>query len=151
MGEKECQHIKDWEIAFPISLPGNRWETTWCLRLESLHTSSKDFNTIAAEISQEIRDLLKADFDYRYSESDYPVEADDYILRFELISEQELHAVLNIGRYVRTDGCWILAPVWLFVRIEQMIGPIRLIQNEPKEGHFFWRYRRKLLGDECPI
>jgi hypothetical protein len=138
MENKEYQDINVPEIPTPQPLPDDRWEMLWRLELETLYASPDDFKNIAEEISLEIRALMIELFAYRHPGSDYPVEPDDFVLRFDLISAQELHVVIHTGRYTYTDECWVLAPMWLFMRIEQMIGHIRLILNTPKEEHFFW-------------
>lgn len=135
----------------PKALPDNRWEMIWCLELENLYISPDVFDNLAEEISREIRGIMKESFERRHPETDYPVEPDDYVLQFDLINTNELNLVIYTGRYAYTDECWVLAPVWLFMRVEQKIGPIRLIQNEPKEQHLFWRARRGFFGNNCPV
>ena len=135
MGNKEFQDIKVPEIPTPQPLLDNRWEMIWRLEVETLYASPDDFKSIAEEISLEIRALMIELFDYRHPGTDYPIELNDYELRFDLICPHELNAVIHIGRCISLVECWIFAPVWLFMRIEQMIGHIRLIQGDAE--HIF--------------
>jgi hypothetical protein len=151
MENKEYQDINVPEIPIPQLLPDERWEMIWRLELETLYASPDDFKSIAEEISDEIQVLMIESFERRHPGSDYPIELNDYELQFDLISTHELNAVIHTGRCLYTDECWILAPFWLFMRIEQMIGHIRLILNTPKEEHFFWRRRRAFFGDKCLV
>lgn len=151
MEEMEEHQIRVWNSPEVVALPDNRWEKTWCIGLEEILTSPHAFDKIAEELSREIRSLIKELFDYRHPGKDYPVEQDDFVLRFDLITEKELNVVIDTGRYTRTDEFWVFAPVWLFMRIEQQIGHIISIQNEPKEQHFFWRGRKIFWGNRCPV
>src|SRR5262249_49101527 len=125
---------ENYEIRIPPmpdleSISPHRCRRVWRLGLEELITTPENLSSMAEEISQEIRSLVGESLDLRYPKRNLHVQQDDFVLRFELANPELLLAGITTGRYSLTDEAILLVPCWLFMRVEQKVGRIKLVQG----------------------
>jgi hypothetical protein len=131
------------------SVPGGRWERVWTVLLKEEIYPEVHLGILSSQLREDINLYLSNLFMHKKLE--VTLAQDDLLISLEL-DGRKLSVITNMGERAAWDEFWIIAPLYLLVRIDREIRKIDqiIIDGEGYDIELYgpWRIRKAYLGDE---